>query len=120
MAKAPIPSRGDIWLVNFDPTMGAEMGKLRPALVMSLDTIGNLPLRIVAPITDWKPNYAGLPWFMALRPNSTNQLAKHSGIDAFQVKSISLARFVRRIGAATGREFEATASATIALCVGTP
>lgn len=30
--KAPTPERGDIYLVNFDPTLGSEITKTRPAL----------------------------------------------------------------------------------------
>jgi mRNA interferase MazF len=50
--KPPDPKRGEIWLVNFDPTIGAEIRKQRPAVVVSLTTVGRLPLRIVTPITD--------------------------------------------------------------------
>ena len=94
MAKAPVPKRGDIWLVDFDPAVGAEVRKARPAVVMSVDAIGRLPLRIVVPVTDWKPAYAAYPWFVELQPTPTNRLAKHSGADAFQVKSVSQDRFV--------------------------
>ena len=59
MAKAPTPKRGEIWLVEFDPAVGAEIRKARQAVVMSVDSVGRLPLRIVVPITDWKPSYAG-------------------------------------------------------------
>ena len=31
------PRRGDIWLVDFDPTLGAEIQKTRPALVIQND-----------------------------------------------------------------------------------
>lgn len=54
MAKVPIPKRGEVWLVNFDPALGSEIRKFRPALVVSVDTIGRLPLRLVVLITDWK------------------------------------------------------------------
>lgn len=66
MATVPTPARGEIWLINFDPSVGAEIQKQRPALVISLDAIGRLPLRIVAPITDWKPQYSSYPWIVAL------------------------------------------------------
>jgi mRNA interferase MazF len=36
------PKRGEIWLVNLDPTVGAEIKKTRPALVISSDFIGKL------------------------------------------------------------------------------
>ncbi len=35
--------------------------QVRPALVVSLDAIGRLPLRLVVPVTDGKPQYASYP-----------------------------------------------------------
>jgi mRNA interferase MazF len=35
--------RGDIWLANFDPTVGAEIKKVRPAVIVSYDGVGKLP-----------------------------------------------------------------------------
>ena len=37
------PVKGDIWLVDFDPTTGSEIGKKRPAVVISENLIGKLP-----------------------------------------------------------------------------
>jgi len=119
MAIAPVPNRGEIWLVDFDPAVGAEIRKLRPALVISVNTMGRLPLRTVVPITDWKPQYAAYPWFVELSASITNGLSKDSGADAFQVKSVSLARFVSLLGTASPAQVEGVASA-IALCVGAP
>jgi len=82
MARARTPRRGEIWLIDFDPAVGAEIRKARPAVVMSLDSIGRLPLRIVVPITDWKATYANYAWFIELPPTSVNGLLKHSGADA--------------------------------------
>jgi mRNA interferase MazF len=119
MATAPVPRRGEIWLVDFDPAVGAEIRKVRPAVVISMDTIGRLPLRIVVPITDWKPQYVSYPWIVELPASSTNGLAKDSGADAFQTKSVSQSRFVRRLGQVTVAQLDDIASA-IALCIGTP
>ena len=121
MGKAPAPTvnRGEVWLVNFDPAAGAEIQKLRPALVVNLDSIGRLPLRIVVPITDWKSQYAGFPWFVHLPADALNGLNKDSGADAFQTKSISILQFNRRLGVVTEAQIEAVAAA-IALCVGAP
>ena len=99
--------------------MGAEIRKLRPALVISSDTIGRLPLRMVVPITDWKPQYGHYPWFVELPASPSNGLAKDSGADAFQTKSVSLSRFVRLLGTVTAAQLDELASA-IALCVGAP
>jgi hypothetical protein len=74
---------------------------------------------MVFPITDWKPQYVNYPWFVELPASSTNGLAKDSGADAFQSKSVSQARFVRLLGQVTGSQLDDIASA-IALCVGAP
>lgn len=119
MSKAQAPKRGEVWDVNFDPAQDAEIGKRRPAVVISEDAIGRLPLRIVVPITDWKPAYADFKWFVHLAPSTTNGLTKESGADAFQVKSISEKRLVKRRGQLPAVEVDNIAAA-IALCVGTP
>lgn len=90
---------------------------MRPAVVASLDAIGRLPLRIVVPITDWKEQYRGYPWFVRLVPAAGNGLTKESEADAFQVKSLAEARFVRRIGRLTEAEV-ATIAVAVRLCIG--
>jgi mRNA interferase MazF len=119
MSGVPTPKRGEIWLVNFDPAVGAEIQKLRPALVISIDAIGRLPLRLVVPITDWKASYTNYPWFVQIPAHADNGLSKDSGADTFQTKSISLHRFVRCLGTITPGQLDAVALA-IALCVGVP
>ncbi len=83
MPKAQPPQRGQIWMVRFDPSLGAEIRKIRPAVVLSLNTIGRLPLRIVVPVTDWQSPFAHLPWFVRLPASPSNGLSKDSGADAF-------------------------------------
>ena len=46
--------RGEIWLVNLDPTVGSEIIKTRPCASVNDDAIGVLPLKVIVPITDWK------------------------------------------------------------------
>ena len=53
--------RGEIWLINLDPTVGAEIKKTRPAVVVSDDAIGVLPLKVIVPVTEWKERYAIAP-----------------------------------------------------------
>jgi mRNA interferase MazF len=119
MARAQAPSRGEIWLVDFDPASGAEINKIRPAVVVSVDNIGRLPLRIVVPITDWKPQYSNYPWFVELPAHAGNGLAKDSGADAFQAKSLSLNRFVHLLGGVSAVQLDEI-TAAIALCIGAP
>ena len=91
-----LPKRGEIWWIRFDPIQGAEIGKTRPAAVVSVPSVGRLPLRIVVPITDWNPKWATVPWLVYLRKTQRNGLPKDSAADCFQVKSLSLERFQSR------------------------
>jgi mRNA interferase MazF len=90
--------QGDIWLINLDPTIGAEIKKTRPAIIVNNNGLGRLPLKIIVPITDWKDRYAVAPWMVKITPNSKNHLLKDSSVDCFQVRSVSQERFVRIIG----------------------
>ena len=119
MAQAPAPKRGEIWLVDFDPAVGAEIRKARPAVAISVKGIGRLPLRIVVPITDWNPAFANYPWFVKISASASNGLSKDSGADAFQVKSVSEDRFVKRLGDVSSDQLDEIAEA-VALCVGVP
>jgi len=111
------PTRGEIWEVNFNPSVGAEIQKSRPAVVMNVPEVGRLPLVIVVPITEWQPPFEQRPWFIRLSPSSANGLSKESGADAFQVKSLSVLRLVRRVERITEDETDVIGEA-IALCVG--
>jgi mRNA interferase MazF len=52
MDRNAFPKRGDIFWVNLDPTVGSEINKTRPAVVVSNDAGNEKSLRvIIAPIT---------------------------------------------------------------------
>lgn len=90
--------QNEIWLINLDPTIGAEIKKTRPALIVNDDALGKLPLKVVVPLTDWKSKYEVAPWMVKVTPNNRNNLSKLSSADCFQVRSISEERFVKKIG----------------------
>jgi len=92
------PNRSEIWLVNLDPTLGSEIRKIRPVVVISSDSIGKLPIKLIAPITDWKPYFAGNVWHLKLEPDSTNGLTKISAVDTLQLRGIDTTRFIRQLG----------------------
>jgi mRNA interferase MazF len=91
-------SQGEIWLVEFFPNIGSEIGKKRPAVVVNDNRIGKLPLKTLVPITDWSANYAQYPWMIGVEPEQSNGLTKTSAIDCFQVRNFSENRFHRRLG----------------------
>jgi mRNA interferase MazF len=51
--KPPAPSRGEVWLVDLDPTRGREQAGKRPALVLSTDALNRSQagLVVVLPVT---------------------------------------------------------------------
>ena len=91
--------RGEIWLVNLDPTIGSEIKKTRPAVIISSDLVGILPLKIVVPFTDWKDRYAFAAWMVRIDPDENNGLSKPSAADGLQIRSVSQQRLVKRLGA---------------------
>ncbi len=93
--------RGEVWLINLDPTVGAEIKKTRPAVIVNDDAIGILPLKVIVPITDWRDRYDIAPWMVRLEPDIENGLDKPSAADAFQVRSVSQMRLIRQVGVLT-------------------
>jgi len=90
--------RGEVWLINLDPTIGAEIQKIRPVVIVSSDAIGVLPLRVIVPFTDWKDRYQQVAWMVQISPDAENGLTKTSAADTFQIRSVPTSRFVRKIG----------------------
>lgn len=97
-------NRGEVWQVAFDPTVGAEIQKTRPAVIISTDAAGILPLRVVVPFTGWQPEFAAAPWLVRIDPSSDNGLTKAAAADAFQVKSFSVQRILRRLGVVSDQD----------------
>ena len=88
--------QNEIWLINLDPTVGAEIKKTRPAIIVNDNALGKLPLKIIVPVTDWKETYGIAPWMVRILPDDENGLTKPSSADCFQVRSISTQRFIKK------------------------
>jgi mRNA interferase MazF len=91
-------SRGEIWRVSLDPTIGAEIRKTRPVVVVSSDAIGILPIKLVAPLTEWKDYLAQNIWHVKVVPDSMNGLEKASAVDTLQLRGVDTQRFVQKLG----------------------
>jgi mRNA interferase MazF len=83
-------SRGEIWMVNLDPTIGAEIRKTRPGVVVSSDAVGVLPIKLVAPLTEWKDYLAQNVWHVKVVPDSVNGLDKTSAVDTLQLRGVDV------------------------------
>lgn len=101
------PLRGEIWLVNFDPTVGTEIQKTRPAVVVSSDAVGRLPIKLVAPLTDWKEYFAPNIWQVRIDPDPINGLMKVSAVDTLQLRGMDCQRFLRKLGNVSPESLEA-------------
>ena len=94
----PDPKRGEIWRVDLEPVRGAEIRKTRPAIVVSSNAVGKLPLRIVVPFTEWKDRYQQADWMVKVEVSKENGLSKTSAADAFQTRSLDTGRFTEKMG----------------------
>lgn len=114
-SKINIPLRGEIWEVNLDPTVGKEINKKRPALVISSDGVGRLPIKVVAPITGWDHSFASTIWHVRIEPDAQNNLSKVSAVDVLQVRGLDYQRFIKLVGKASPQVLEEVVSALAAI-----
>ena len=110
--------QGEIWQISLDPVIGAEMRKIRPALIINVDALGKLPLKVIVPITDWKDRYLDYPWMVKIEPTAQNGLSKTSAADCFQIRSVSVDRLTALLGS-TMPEIIIQAQRAIAKVIGT-
>lgn len=103
--KVSPPRRGEIYLVNFDPTIGAEIKKTRPALVIQND-IGNeySLITIVAAITS-KFDEPPYPTEVIMEPQESG-LPLRSAVVLNQIRSIDRQRLVRRVARASSKTMD--------------
>lgn len=95
--KAIRPKRGEIYLVNFDPTIGSEIKKTRPALVLQNDIANrHSPITIVAAITS-KYDATLYPTEVLVKPREGG-LTTNAVVLLNQVRSIDKGRLIKRFG----------------------
>ena len=98
--------RGEIWYVNLDPTIGTEINKTRPCVIINNDLIGRLADKVIIPITEWNNRFENANWMVKIVPDQSNGLEKTSAADAFQIRSISEIRLVRKAGILTKNKLD--------------
>ena len=97
MAQVNLPMRGEIYLVNFDPTLGTEIKKTRPALIIQNDIANkHSPITIVAAITS-KYDETLYPTEVLI-PANEGSLKQDSVILLNQLRSIDRQRLVKKLG----------------------
>ena len=91
--------RGDVYEVNLDPTVGAEVKKKRPAVIIQNDT-GNKfsPVTIIAPISSVKEITKPLPIMVFVKAGDGG-LKEDSYIDCGQIRTVDkVRRLVNKLG----------------------
>jgi mRNA interferase MazF len=96
--------KGEIWLVDFNPTSGQEISKIRPAIIISSNDLGKLNLKVVVPVTNSIRMVE--EWHVILTPSRINGLSKESVADCFQLKNISTSRFIKKLGNLSDHELD--------------
>jgi mRNA interferase MazF len=99
-----VVKRGEIWLVNLDPTVGSEIKKTRPCVVISPPEMhDHLRTAIVAPMTTGS------------RPAPFRIPIRHAGKEGLilldQIRAIDKTRLVKRAGAISPQALSATLAA---------
>ena len=97
-------SRGDIWLVNLDPTVGSEIQKTRPCVVISPSEMhDHLRTAFVAPMTTKS------------RPAPFRIPVTHDGQKGLilldQVRAVDKVRLVKKLGALSAKALAQTLAA---------
>lgn len=82
--------RFDIYLINLDPTIGSEMKKTRPCVIISPDEIHFLKTCIIAPLTS---KVHGFPSRVSMIFNSV-----HGEIALDQLRTVDSSRLIKKIG----------------------
>jgi len=97
---------GEIYWVNLDPTIGNEIKKRRPVVVLNGGHDKHLKLAIVVPVTAWSSYWEKNPFFVSVVPNKNNGLKKKSVVDCFQIRAVSHNRFAEMIGEISNDEID--------------
>jgi mRNA interferase MazF len=97
------PQRGEIWLVDLNPTRGREPFGRRPALIVSVDLFNQGPaaLVVVLPITSKEK---GIPFHLMIEPSESG-LSKRSFIKCEDIRSIAKERLLKRVGRISPKTF---------------
>jgi mRNA interferase MazF len=110
------PKRGEIWLVDLNPTRGQEIQKTRPVVIISAEIFDPIPLRIIIPITSWQEKFKDRPFMVKISASPDNNLARDSAGNVLQVRSISTERFVKHLGQVSDKILQELLSGLI-ICI---
>ncbi len=103
-------NRGEIWLVNFDPTIGAEIKKTRPAVIISGQPFNRLRRTVVVIPLSSAYAHTEFPLLIAVQSDGRAGVAV---VD--QLKAAAKERFIRKLGNVSNKEMEEISEAVATL-----
>jgi mRNA interferase MazF len=89
---------GSIWLVSFDPSIGTEIRKTRPALIVSGTSFNQRSKVTVIPITSANPSDRLLPVVVPLMPSRMNGLSSNSFVVCVDPMTFDKRRLIQYLG----------------------
>ncbi|MCK6462632.1 MAG: type II toxin-antitoxin system PemK/MazF family toxin [Candidatus Pacebacteria bacterium] len=100
MAKKRItPKRGEIYLVNFEPALGSEIKKTRPAVILQNNVANEYsPVTIVTAVTSLNKDDKIYPTEVLIKKSSSIGLKNDSLVLLNQIRTIDKQRLVLKIG----------------------
>ncbi len=105
MADRPPPRRGEVWLIAFDPSVGGEVQKTRPAVIVSNDAADAALNRVqVVPVSSSTSRLYPAEALITLNGKRRKAMAD-------QVATASKQRLLRRMGQLTSDDLDAVARA---------
>ena len=93
------PTRGEVWLIRLPRAVGAELQRVRPAVIVSSPAFDAAPVRSVVPLTTWLADFRSSGNKLLIEANDRNGSDADSAADFLQVRSVSVERLVSRLGA---------------------
>ncbi len=101
----PVHRRGDVWLVSFDPSVGGEVQKTRPAVILSNDTANALLNRLqVVPISSQVGRLYPAEAFIEVAGERRKAMAD-------QITTVVKQRLLRQLGSLSKDNLDAVARA---------
>lgn len=99
------PKRGELYWVNLDPTVGTEISKTRPALIISNDVGNQYAGRvIIAPISSGGKGKI-YPFEVGLKAGE-GTLSQRSKVLLDQIRSVDKSRLGNKIGVLTSKRMK--------------